>query len=342
LKTVFSVLHTKHAPKQEFAYGKMWGYFEKPERAKHVLRAVKDRKLGEIIAPDRFAHDAILAIHTPDYVRFLQDIHPQWAAEGHKGDVIASGFNVQHKGARAPRGLDGRAGYYLADTTTPVTPTSWQAIESSAFSALTAQKLIAAGESAAFALCRPPGHHATAGVAAGYCYLNNAAIAAQAFIDDGAKRVAVLDIDYHHGNGTQDIFYGRNDVLTVSLHADPADDYPFFAGYADEAGAGAGDGFNHNYVLPLGTEITAYADALKHAVTRIEAYAPDALIVALGVDTFEKDPISKFKIRSEDYLTIGNIIAATRKPTMFTMEGGYAVEDVGINAVNVLEGFLQQ
>lgn len=313
--------------------------FEKPERAQFVQDAVKDRHLGAFLPPAKFPLSDIVAVHDESYVTFLKNAWQEWQAEGYDDDAFASAFNVQHPSTRAPKHIDGKLGYYMADGTVPLTETSWKAIESSAFAALTAQKIVAEGAASAFALCRPPGHHATSRVAAGYCFLNNAAIAAQKFISNGAKRVAILDIDYHHGNGTQDIFYDRNDVLFLSLHADPAMDYPYFLGYADEKGQGRGAGFNVNYPLPFGTAFDTYSQALKDAFARIGAFGPDAIVISLGVDTFEHDPISRFLLKSEDYLKIGAGIAKLKKPTLFVLEGGYAVQEIGTNVANVLSGF---
>ncbi|MBC8055659.1 MAG: histone deacetylase family protein, partial [Rhizobiales bacterium] len=191
----------------------------------------------------------------------------------------------------------------------------------------------------AFALSRPPGHHAGADFFGGYCFLNNAALAAQALRDGGAERVAVLDVDYHHGNGTQSIFCDRADVLTVSIHGDPLTEYPFYLGHADERGIGAGAGFNLNLPLPRGTGFARWREALRVGLDAIRAFGADALVVSLGVDTFEGDPISGFALRTDDYLEIGRSIAAARLPTVFVFEGGYAVAEVGVNTVNVLEGF---
>ncbi|HWV10926.1 MAG TPA: histone deacetylase family protein, partial [Pseudomonas sp.] len=205
---------------------------------------------------------------------------------------------------------------------------------------LSAQQEIANGAHSAFALCRPPGHHAAGDVMGGYCYLNNAAIAAQAFIDQGRRKVAILDVDYHHGNGTQSIFYTRSDVLFTSIHGDPAEEFPFFLGYADELGEGAGEGCNFNYPLPMGSDWDAWSAALEQACQRIGEHGAEVVVVSLGVDTYMEDPISQFKLDSPDYLTMGRRIAALGLPTLFVMEGGYAVEAIGVNAVNVLEGFL--
>jgi acetoin utilization deacetylase AcuC-like enzyme len=205
--------------------------------------------------------------------------------------------------------------------------------------AQTAQRLVAGGARAAFALCRPPGHHAASDMYGGYCFLNNAAIAAQMFRDQGAGRVAVLDVDFHHGNGTQDIFYGRDDVLFCSLHGQPEDAFPHFLGYADETGSGGGEGFTVNYPMPPGTPFAIWGAALDDAIARIASYGPDALVVSLGVDTYKEDPISFFKLDSPDFLTMGDRIAKLGLPTLFVMEGGYAIDEIGLNTVNVLEGF---
>jgi len=192
----------------------------------------------------------------------------------------------------------------------------------------------------AFALCRPPGHHAGTDLYGGYCFLNNAAIAAEGFINRGAERVVVLDVDFHHGNGTQDIFYQRDDVMFLSLHGAPEDAFPHFLGYTDETGAGKGEGFNINYPMPPGTVYSVWLNALQNALKAIATYTPDALVVSLGVDTFKEDPISFFKLESEDFTDYGRAIAGLKIPTLFVMEGGYAVEEIGINTVNVLTGFL--
>jgi acetoin utilization deacetylase AcuC-like enzyme len=199
--------------------------------------------------------------------------------------------------------------------------------------------MVKAGEQGVFGLCRPPGHHAAADYCGGYCFVNNAAVAAQWLRDQGAARVSILDIDYHHGNGTQSIFYDRDDIQFVSLHGDPRQEYPYFLGYADEIGHGGGEGFNVNYPMVWGTGFDVWGQALRDACHEIVSYSPEAVVVSLGVDTFEKDPISQFKLKSADYIKAGEIIAGLEKPTVFLMEGGYAVAEIGMNAVNVLSGF---
>jgi len=240
---------------------------------------------------------------------------------------------------QVPDFIDGKLGFFAMDAGSPITATTWQAVKTSADIALTGLALIDEGHHSAFALCRPPGHHAAREYMGGYCYLNNAAIAAQQAITQGAKRVAVLDVDFHHGNGTQNIFYDRPDVLFISLHGEPAVSYPYFSGASSERGAGAGEGFNLNYPLPKNTTWAQYKTALIHACQQLRHFAPEVLVISLGVDTFKDDPISHFLLDSQDFLSMGELIASVGVPTLFVMEGGYMVDEIGINAVNVLHGF---
>jgi acetoin utilization deacetylase AcuC-like enzyme len=254
--------------------------------------------------------------------------------------MLPSGFPARGlRRDRRPGGISGAMGYYAFDASTPIVAGSWDAAIAAARCAMTAAALVTEGEGAAYALCRPPGHHAGRGSYGGYCFLNNAALAAQALRDSGASRVAVLDVDYHHGNGTQDIFWDRDDVLFVSLHGTPDTEYPWFLGYADEHGAGRGDGYTLNLPLPCGSGWDAYAAALGTALDGIRAYAPEALVVSLGVDTFESDPISAFKLAREHYPLMGSMIAGLGLPTVLVQEGGYAVEAIGANVAGVLGAF---
>jgi acetoin utilization deacetylase AcuC-like enzyme len=341
MKTVYSEKHALHCPAQSGGETGPTEYFEKPDRAFTILKHVRERALGPVLPPETaFGEDIIRRIHAPRYVDFLAQAYDRWIKAGRKeGLFFPSVSALQNPAAREPRIIEGQLGLYLADAYVAFMAGTWQAVLASAHTALTAQKIAAGGERAAFALCRPPGHHAAAASAAGFCFINNAAAAAQAFIDQGADRVAVLDVDYHHGNGTQGIFYDRDDVLFVSLHADPADDYPFYLGYRDETGAGRGEGFNLNYPLALGTDYGGWAAALDDGLARIRKYGPDALVVSLGVDTFAGDPISQFKLLSADFTDMGGRIAGLRLPTLFVMEGGYAVDEIGLNVTNVLAGF---
>lgn len=339
--SVYSDDHRLHHGQSELVDGQLQPCFEMPKRADTVLQRVKAQQLGEVLAPKDFGLDPILRIHDGTYLHFLQNAWQRWAADGHSCDMLPSTFPARklRQNGPIPSALHGQLGYYSFDTEAPITAGTWQAIYSSAQVALSAQALIQQGHNSAFALCRPPGHHAGRDFMGGYCYLNNAAIAAQAFLDQGRQRVAILDVDYHHGNGTQEIFYERSDVLFTSIHGDPLVEYPYYLGHADECGQGAGEGFNFNYPLPHGSGWEDWSGALEQACIQIKQYQAEVLIISLGVDTFKGDPISQFKLDSPDYLELGRRIAALKLPTLFIMEGGYAVEAIGINAVNVLQGY---
>ncbi|MDW6025720.1 histone deacetylase family protein [Mesorhizobium sp. BAC0120] len=340
MKTVYSPLHAGHSGQMELVAGAIVPGFEKSSRAEIIRARIESEKLGEVLPPREFDLSAAKRVHRADYVDFLPTVWPMWVASGRSGTAMP--FTWPTRGLRGdvrPRTIDALLGFYSFDAGANFVEGTWAAVKSSHDVALTAAALVGNGERAAFALCRPPGHHAGSGFMGGYCYINNAAVAAQWFRDQGASKVAILDIDYHHGNGTQEIFYERSDVLVANLHGDPMGEYPFFLGHADETGAGEGEGFNHNYPMPPGTAWDGWSAALDDAYAKVAAYAPDILVVSLGVDTFEKDPISQFKLRSEDYPKIGRRIAKLGMPTLFVMEGGYAVEEIGINAVGVLSGF---
>ena len=237
-----------------------------------------------------------------------------------------------------PLNFAARLGQYAFDSGTPLMAGSWAAAREGAACALAAAQAMLGGEQFAMALTRPPGHHAGPNYMGGYCFINNAAVAAQALRDGGLPRVAVLDVDYHHGNGTQTCFDERSDVFTVSIHGDPRTEYPFFLGHTDERGHGAGEGFNLNLPLPRGTGFEAWWATLQTALQAVSDFAPQALVVPLGLDTFEGDPISGFTLRSADYLQVGRAIAQMGLPTVLTFEGGYAVTEVGFNTVNLLQG----
>ncbi len=340
MKTVFSPRHHGHSNQAELVAGAIVPAFEKPSRAEYVHERIKAVGLGDIIGPDEHSLATAAKVHRQDYLDFLPTVWDRWTAEGRSGTALPFCWPTRGlRGDRRPEFIDGLLGYYSFDAGIGFVPGTWDAIKSSHDVALTAVNLLNAGEHSAFALCRPPGHHAGAGFMGGYCYINNAAVAAQRFLDLGAKRVSVLDVDYHHGNGTQEIFYARADVQVINFHADPMQEYPYFLGHKDETGTGAGEGFNINYPMPFGTEFETWFAALEVGCSKLEAYKPDVVLVSLGVDTFEKDPISRFKLRSEHYPQIGARIAKLGLPTLFVMEGGYAVAEIGVNAVGVLTGF---
>ena len=340
MRTVYSEKHHLHHGNAELHDGQMVPCFEMPRRAVMILDRVRAVGLGEVIAPDAFGVDPIRRVHTYGYVDFLATAWRDWSALGRTNDALPLVWPVRSmRGDRIPTHIDGRLGYSSLDAGVPITSGTWNAVQAGADVACTAARLLVQGERSAFALTRPPGHHAAAAAMGGYCYVNNAAVAAQYLVDHGCPRVAVIDVDYHHGNGTQQIFEARGDVLFLSIHADPVTEYPYFLGYADERGIGAGEGATHNYPLPFGTAWAGYAEALTAACGVMRAWSPDAVVVSLGVDTYEHDPISEFKLTKDDYPRIGEALAALGRPTVFVMEGGYAVEDIGVNAVSVLTGF---
>ncbi len=338
-KTVLSESHRLHFPKGELSGGELVRPFECPERWDFIKAALLHNGHTALMQPGELDLDIVAQVHKKSYIEFLSSAWDLWEAEGFEGEAIPTVFPARRMQQREPDYIDGKMGYYAMAIETAITSGTWVAAQSSAACAHTAQKLVSSGFKEVFALCRPPGHHAASDLYGGYCFLNNAAIAAEGFLRDGADRVAVLDIDFHHGNGTQDIFYNRNDVLFLSLHGEPAAAFPHFLGYADETGQGDGDGFNINYPMPAKTTFQTWNLALLDACKRIRDYSPDAVVVSLGVDTFEHDPISFFKLKSDDFTTIGEHLAELDTPTLMVMEGGYAVEEVGQNTVNVLNGF---
>jgi acetoin utilization deacetylase AcuC-like enzyme len=341
--TFYNEHHAQHRGRHEMFRGQLVPCFEKPERADMVLAEFERRGLGQVVTPHGVSLASLERIHTPRYLHFLRGAWNEWLTldpANAERDAFPSVWPI--RGMRAdvePDNFAARMGLYSMDAGTPLTAGTWIAAKTGADCAVNAAHALRLGQRGSFALTRPPGHHAGADYFGGYCFLNNAALAAQHLLDDGLARVAILDIDYHHGNGTQDIFYQRGDVLFVSIHADPRSESPFYLGHADETGAGAGAGCNMNLPLAHGSNVAAWFAALETACYKLAAFAPEALVVSLGVDTFGGDPLSRFALQSADFLRVGERIAHLGLPTAFVFEGGYAVGEIGINVVNVLEGF---
>ena len=340
MKTFYSAAHLKHRPAQEFEHGRLAPAVEVPERAECVRRSIEERKIGPVLGPSIFGDDTILAVHDGGLVSFLGSAHARWRKRYGEDapDAIASAWPARGMAARRNGEIESELGAYSFDTATPIMRGTWDAAREAANVSLSAAEAVAQGERSAFALTRPPGHHASFDVFGGYCYLNNVAIAAN-WLTRKQLRVAILDVDYHHGNGTQSIFYDRNDALFVSIHADPNFAFPHFLGFADEGGHGAGEGFNFNLPLPRGTDWSRYAEALGRALEQIRDFGADVLLVSLGLDTFENDPIAQFKLAKHDYLRMGDAIAGLKLPTLFNFEGGYDVNNLGEITANALEGF---
>jgi acetoin utilization deacetylase AcuC-like enzyme len=343
LLTFYNEHHAQHRPRLEIHRGELVPCSEKPERVELVLAECERRGLGRIVTPQRVPLVSLERIHTPRYLHFLRSAWSEWVAldPANAGkDAFPAIWPVRTLRADIePDNFCARMGLYSIDSGTPLSSGTWNAAKTGADCAVNAAHALHLGERATFALTRPPGHHAGADFFGGYCFLNNAALAAQHLLDDGAARVAILDIDYHHGNGTQSIFYHRSDVLFVSIHGSPRTEYPFYLGHADETGEGEGEGYNMNLPLAAGSTPSQWFAALESACIKIGMYAPDALVVSLGVDGFAGDPASRVPLQSGDFLRIGERIAHLGLPTAFMFEGGSAVAELGVNTVNVLEGF---
>ena len=318
-----------HAPTAEFFNGKLHPAAEHEGRVDAILGAI-----GETESPGDGGIGPLLRVHPQEYLDLLRDAHREWLAAGRDGEVFPYTFPIVGRRKLDLSRIDARLGQHSFDTSTPIGPGTWEACYWSVQTALAGLGAVLGGERSAFAFTRPPGHHAGRDYFGGYSYLNHAAICAQAALEAGKQRVAIVDVDYHHGNGTQDIFAGRDDVFFASIHADPSTDYPFFWGHADESG-----GNILNLPLPRGTDWSGYAQALAQALDWIERSGPDLLIVSYGADTHEADPISYFKLRTSDYAPMARRIASLGVPTLIVMEGGYAVEALGANVAEFLSGF---
>lgn len=338
MKVVFDSGHRLHDPAFFLVRGQIKQSTEQPERAERLLAGV--RACGfEITAPDDFGAAPRQAIHTTRYLSFLESAHQQWAAlDGAGGEAsseVIANIHPLNQPANYPDGIVGRAGWHMTDTACPLGQHTYAAACGSANTAVTATQLVLNGERFAYALCRPPGHHAYADIAGGFCFLNNVAIAAAHALSDH-ERVAILDVDVHHGNGTQGIFYNRSDVLTVSIHADPHNFYPFFWGHANETGLDDGQGCNLNLPLEMGSGDDVFMNALKEARKCIEEFDPGVLLVALGLDASESDPLRGLSVTTDGFGRIGNAIADFGLPTVFVQEGGYLSDVLSDNLAAVL------
>ena len=339
MRIYFSDQHAVHAPGAFVSRGRVTVNPETPARADALLEGA--RSAGHApVEIRRFGLAPVRAVHDAEYLEFLEHAWRDWCElPDHAPEVIPNVHPGRNMSGR-PRAVVGRAGYYQADCACPIGPGTWDGVQVSADCALSAADDVASGElDVAYALCRPPGHHAYADMAGGFCFLNNTAIAAQHCRDHGASRVAIVDVDVHHGNGTQGIFYRRGDVLTVSLHGDPSEFYPFFAGYREETGEGGGHGRNLNVPLPRGTGDDAFLAALEQALGTVRDFAPDVLVVALGLDASEHDPLAFLAITTDGFRRIGAALGALGLPTVLVQEGGYLSEHLGANLAAALDGF---
>ncbi len=340
--------HLAYAPSHEYFRGELVPAFEKKERLLNLASHLQS-EARLIVGTVQTAPDTLLAqVHTARYLKFLQTAwHTLESQRGGavSGSVFPSVWPITRasqpfRSDQQPHNFVAQLGLYCFDNGTPLTSGSWQAAKAGADAAYSAALAVGLKQArSSFVATRPPGHHAGADFMGGYCFLNNSAIAAQTLLNHGARRVAVLDVDYHHGNGTQDIFYARSDVMTISIHADPMIDYPFYIGHADEFGSGAGEGFNLNLPLPQHCSAAHWFAALTRAIAAVQAAGCDALVVALGVDTSANDPICTFKLENADYAALGQQLNALGLPTTLVLEGGYDVDAIGPNVASVLAGF---
>lgn len=337
MKVIFSEQQKQHYPHSFFSSGTPQPNPEQPERADRLLAAAKSSGLVHE-KPEDYGLEYIAKVHTERYLHYLEHIHVRWSRiEGGSAEVVP-GIHPDRRDGGYPASAVGQAGWHHCDSASPVSADTWGSSLWSAHSAAHAAHAVLAGERSCYALSRPPGHHATREVASGFCYLNNAAVAA-AVLRGSHARVAILDVDVHHGNGTQEIFYERNDVLTISIHADPVRFYPFFWGYAEERGTGDGEGFNLNLPLVRGTADDDYLLTLDKAIAAVGKFSPDALVVALGLDAFEGDPLRGLAITTPGFARIGEQIAALKLPTVLVQEGGYLSAELGDNLSSFLQGF---
>ena len=337
MRIVHSDKHAVHDPQTFVVRGVNRPAAEQPERARRLLAAATQAG-HEVTAPRSYGSAPAAAIHTAEYLDFLSIVARDWAQlAGASAEVVPNVHPARYP-ATYPKALVGRAGWHQADLACPIGPGTWDAALASSEVATSAADLVLEGARAAYALCRPPGHHAYADMAGGFCYLNNTAIAAQR-LRAAHQRVAILDVDVHHGNGTQGIFWERSDVLTVSIHADPSNYYPYFWGHAHETGAGAGAGFNLNLPQPMGSPDAPWLAAGDTALARIREFAPTALVVALGLDASESDPLQGLKVTGAGFHAMARKIASLDLPTVLVQEGGYLSDDLGRNLVQFLGGF---
>ena len=336
MKAVYSEKHRSHDPQFFLVRGVVQRTTEQPERADRLLQGLKDGK-HTLVEPTAFGQGPRARVHSPEYLGFLADAWDEWSALGNAGPEMIANMHPVRNAGTYPTHIVGKLGWHTIDTSCPIGPGTWAAACSATDVATTAAQMVMDGEDAVYALCRPPGHHAYRDLASGFCFLNNSAIAA-AHLRLKHERVAILDVDVHHGNGTQGIFYERPDVLTVSIHADPTFFNPFVWGYAHERGAGQGLGANLNIPLAKGTGDDGYIEALATAAKTIRAFAPGALVVALGLDASEHDPLAGLAVTTDGFRRIGEAIARIGLPTVLVQEGGYLSDILGANLTAVLGG----
>lgn len=337
MQVFYAAQQALHAPDHIVVRGRVAPNLETPARAASLRDTVV--ALGHACAAPRdHGVDILREVHDPDYLDFLASAAERWQRLPNAGPLVHAHAFPHPSHRRRPASIQGQVGYYLSGGSCPLSAGTWEAARWAANCALEAAEAALAGARETYALCRPPGHHAYADFAGGFCYLNNVAIAAQRMAK-ALGRVAILDIDVHHGNGTQGIFYERDDVHFVSVHGDPDHFFPFYAGYADETGAGRGAGYNRNFPLAARTGDREWLAAIAAGLSDIESSRPAALLVSLGFDAFAGDPSSDLAVSTEGFRAAGRQIGAFRRPVVLVQEGGYVVEHLSTNLTAFLEGF---
>lgn len=341
MRYFYSAQQDRHAPETFLLRGEPAPSPEGPVRAEALARAIGMTD-GRLEAPDAQGtirlRERLTRIHTPRYLSFLETIHARWQALPGAAERVAPNVHPTGGGRHYPEHPVGQAGWHMHDMACPIGADSFSGILASAASAEAAAEAVLGGDVAAYALCRPPGHHAGPERAGGFCFLNNSALAASVLRERYA-RVAIVDVDLHHGNGTQDIFYTRGDVWTGSVHADPSDFYPFFWGSAEERGEGEGWDCNRNIALPIGSDGTRFLMALDTLLHDMQAFAPEAIVVALGLDAHKDDPLAGLSLETADFTPIGARLAALDLPCVLVQEGGYPTVSLEHNLAAFLRGF---
>jgi acetoin utilization deacetylase AcuC-like enzyme len=343
MHTFYHPGHTKHDPgdaSPPVLSGEDAWFTDSPARAETLHKAIRAADFGPVITPGDFGIEPIWEVHDHSLISLLQNAHRLLQEEDDTLPLIPDTFSARHHPSHKPRSLAGLLGYYCFDTFTPILESTWKAAYWSAQTAISGAALVLAGsDQLAYALCRPPGHHAAHQFYGGHCYLNNAAIAANWLVQQG-QRVAIVDIDYHHGNGTQSIFYNRSDILFCSIHADPFNEYPYFWGYADEFGQEAGRNYNFNFPLPRFSKPERYLRAVDEALQKVVLFVPDVLVISLGLDIANADPGGTFHLTPGDLATVGRRFHALNLPTLVVQEGGHQIDVLGEQTIDFFNGLL--
>ena len=337
MKTYFHPKQKLHHPRTYLSRGQMRTPQEIPERVVQILKGLAQLGLS-VTEPADHGMQPLLAIHDAAYLQYLETAYTQWKQVGPDwGDEVIS--NIFVRTPNALRGILGQTARYLADGSCPVGPDTWLSAYWAAQAAVSAAQAVLAGDQQAYALCRPPGHHTRLDAAGGFCYINNAAIAAQV-LRSKHNRVMILDTDVHHGQGIQEIFYERDDVFYISVHADPMNFYPATAGFEEEVGLAHGEGYNLNLPMPHGSSEEVFFKQVEKALTALKGFKPEALVLALGFDVYKDDPQSKVAVTTEGFGKLGRLIAELNLPTVVVQEGGYHLETLAVNTESFFSGLL--